>query len=182
MQARVPAAYREVFRGAVAQYAPAGYPVPAFSSALASILTHESGWNPQAQHRNANGSIDRGIAQINSAAHPEVTAAEAYNPGFAIPWASSFLAQKTVAAGSIRGGVAAYNPGNPKYANLILGPAGTAAQARRTSSAVAQAGGSGEALASTLAAGPGAALPRWAWVLLLGVGGLFVILAILRIL
>lgn len=54
-------------------------------------LDHESGFNPNAQgpNRDAEGrllSMDRGIAQINSVAHPEVSDQEAYDPNFAIPW------------------------------------------------------------------------------------------------
>jgi len=58
---------------------------------LASLLYHESGFNPKCRSVNSDGSVDRGIAQINDRAHPEVSDAQAYDPIFAINWAASYL-------------------------------------------------------------------------------------------
>jgi hypothetical protein len=46
------------------------------------VATCESSLNPNATNGNTNGSIDRGLFQINSAAHPEVTPAQAFDPTF----------------------------------------------------------------------------------------------------
>lgn len=46
----------------------------------------ESGFNPNATNTNTDGSIDRGLFQINSKYHPEVTADQAFNPEFATRW------------------------------------------------------------------------------------------------
>lgn len=39
----------------------------------------ESGFNPAVQHLNSDGSVDRGLYQINSKWHPEITAAVAFD-------------------------------------------------------------------------------------------------------
>lgn len=46
---------------------------------IAAIAMAESSLNPSAQHTNSDGSIDRGILQINSRWHPEVSDTCAYN-------------------------------------------------------------------------------------------------------
>ena len=99
------------------------YRVPA--DILDSLLYVESGFNPAAFHRNTNGSVDRGIAQINSAAHPHVTAQQADNPAFAIPYAAQILASNRQRCGSWSGALQAYNSGSctgaPGYAARVLG-------------------------------------------------------------
>lgn len=93
-------------------------------SLLASLLNHESGFNATATHANANGSVDRGIAQINNQAHPNVTTAQANNPYFAIPWAANYLSSKVKGCGSVAGGLQAYNSGScsgdTAYSNAII--------------------------------------------------------------
>lgn len=44
------------------------------------IVCAESGRDPAAKHVNKDGSIDRGLWQINDRAHPEVTDAQAFDP------------------------------------------------------------------------------------------------------
>lgn len=46
----------------------------------ASIVKAESGGDTSATHTNSDGSIDRGMWQINSKAHPDLSAASAFNP------------------------------------------------------------------------------------------------------
>lgn len=61
---------------------------------LIAILNRESGLRaigPKSDNVNSDGTHDRGIAQINSGAHPDVSDAQAYNPQFAIFWAAQFL-------------------------------------------------------------------------------------------
>jgi len=55
---------------------------PAGTSQLDGLATiaAESGRNPNAKHVNDDGSIDRGLWQINNVAHPDVTDATAYDP------------------------------------------------------------------------------------------------------
>lgn len=51
---------------------------------LCALLELESAWDP-----GATGYVDprdRGLAQINSTAHPEVSDDQAFTPSFAIPW------------------------------------------------------------------------------------------------
>jgi hypothetical protein len=43
----------------------------------------ESNLNEKAKHVNADGSVDRGLYQINSKYHPEISDEEAFNPIFA---------------------------------------------------------------------------------------------------
>src|SRR5215472_11135222 len=47
---------------------------------IVSIAEAESGLDTNATHVDADGSIDRGILQINNRAHPEVSAGSALNP------------------------------------------------------------------------------------------------------
>jgi len=95
---------------------------------LEGLLETESGFNPGATGKNPGGSIDRGIAQINNQAQPQVSDAQAYNPTFAIDWAAQFLASKIRSCGSVVGGLEAYNSGQCQgdtgYASKVL----TAAQ------------------------------------------------------
>ena len=44
------------------------------------IIAAESGRDPSATHVNTDGSVDRGLWQINNKAHPEVTDAQAFDP------------------------------------------------------------------------------------------------------
>ncbi|GMA59750.1 peptidoglycan-binding protein [Alicyclobacillus fastidiosus] len=76
-------------------------------------LNQESGFNASAKDVDSNGSVDRGIAQINSAAHPEITDAEAYNAAWAINW----MAQEDAAlleqyGGNLTEALVAYNAGH----------------------------------------------------------------------
>lgn len=86
------------------------YGIP--SGLLRALLTWESGLNPLARGVNPGGSVDRGIAQINSRWHPEVSDAEAYNPQYAIPWAAQYLAQLHSQCGDWPEAVQAYNVGH----------------------------------------------------------------------
>jgi len=47
------------------------------------VAEAESSFNSKAEHKNADGSADRGLYQINSKYHPEVTEEQAYDPEFA---------------------------------------------------------------------------------------------------
>ena len=58
----------------------AGFPGGASQANGLAICQAESGRNPLAKHVNADGSIDRGIWQINDKAHPDVSDATAYDP------------------------------------------------------------------------------------------------------
>ncbi len=87
----------------------AKYGVP--PSLLAGLLKTESDFNPNAQHINPSGSIDRGIGQINNVANPTVTNAQAYDPTFAIGWVAQHLAYLHSQTGSWTTAVGAYNAG-----------------------------------------------------------------------
>jgi hypothetical protein len=55
-----------------------------FDAKLAlAVAEAESSFNPSATHINEDGSIDRGLFQINSKYHPEVSEAQAFDPEFA---------------------------------------------------------------------------------------------------
>lgn len=130
---------------ASAQY---GVP-PALETAL---LQQESGLNPSARNVNAGGSapgsVDRGIAQINSYWQPQVSAAQAYDPTFAIPWSARQLASLKQQYGSWSAALQAYNSGSPTgapgYAAAVLGRVGSLfGGAQQTGAAQGAAGGSG---------------------------------------
>lgn len=101
---------------------------------LAALLWVESKFNPHA--RSSTGDV--GIAQINLASHPNVTAAEARDPAFAIPWAARYLAELKVRTGSTKGALRAYNtgsgaasPAGDRYAARVLGARKSALTASR---------------------------------------------------
>lgn len=48
------------------------------------VAEAESSFNKSAEHANADGSIDRGLYQINSKWHPEVSPEQAFDPEFSI--------------------------------------------------------------------------------------------------
>lgn len=75
---------------------------------FAALLGHESSFNASA--RSSTGDV--GVAQINLASHPDVTEAQALDPGFAIPWAAHYLAGLKRSAGSFTGALRAYNTGS----------------------------------------------------------------------
>lgn len=78
---------------------------------LASLLFSEHGFSRDPGFNyNTDGSYDRGPAQINSSAHPEVTDEQALDPNFAIPWAARLLANHINNLGLQRG-IVAYNAG-----------------------------------------------------------------------
>lgn len=58
----------------------AGFPGGTSQADGLAICQAESGRDPNAKHVNTDGSIDRGIWQINDKAHPDVTDATAYDP------------------------------------------------------------------------------------------------------
>jgi hypothetical protein len=83
---------------------------------LAALLWTESRMHPTAVSKTG----DYGIAQINRAAHPEVTQAEAENPSFAIPWAAAELSRlKAAKGGSLPQAIEAYNVGASASASVI---------------------------------------------------------------
>lgn len=98
--------YMPLYLSASAEY---GVPV----NLLIAQDLQESGLNPQAQHTDTNGSVDRGIAQINSAANPQVTPSEAFDPAFAIPWQARHLRRLYNMYGSWVNALSAYNSGKP---------------------------------------------------------------------
>jgi soluble lytic murein transglycosylase-like protein len=110
---------------AIAEKASAQYGLPA--GLLEGLIHVESGWDPQAVGRNTNGSVDRGIVQINNRAHPEVSDQQAYDPAQAIPWAAAYLRQLYQSCGSWTGALAAYNSGrcsgDPGYVGAVLSAA-----------------------------------------------------------
>ena len=60
----------------------AGVPDDQLATAVA-IAMAESGLNPNATNVNTDGSVDRGLWQINNAAHPDVSDSSAFNPATA---------------------------------------------------------------------------------------------------
>jgi len=78
---------------------------------IAAILFNESGFNPKAININSEGNIDRGIAQINTVAHPEITDSQAFDPSFAIPFLAKKLKGDREYFGNLGQAISAYNVG-----------------------------------------------------------------------
>ena len=80
-------------------------------------LFNESGIDPNAPDNvnyDSKGkvvSIDRGIAQINNVAYPEVTDKQARDPNFAIPWKINKIAENLARYPDINDAIAVYNLG-----------------------------------------------------------------------
>jgi hypothetical protein len=194
--AAVPAIYQQDFQSAVNRAAHQ-YDVPAgpLGQVVAAVIGHESSWQPKAMHQNSGGSTDRGLAQINSAAHPDVTAAQAYTPAFALDWAAGFLAQRYARTGSWSQAVQSYNPGAPGYAQAVLAgvqlPAGgtaatkLAARSPTTAAAVSSASASGDTAGSSsgfrIGGFGGAGVPWWLQLGLVVGGALLIYVALKRI-
>jgi len=94
---------------------------------LASLIFSESGFNPQAINTGVNDYgqswRDRGIAQINDLAHPDVTDTQAFDPGFAIPYSARLLDQyRKQMDNDLTTGIAAYRVGPGRARNK--GPKG----------------------------------------------------------
>jgi len=91
---------------------------------LAAILWQESGYKPDAVNENYDeeGNLtgyDRGVAQINSSAHPNVTEEQAYDPSFAIPYAAQILSKDKEYFNDWNKAIAAYNVGRGGVENNL---------------------------------------------------------------
>ncbi len=103
-------------------------PVPV----LASLIFSESGYNPTAKrtgkYKNGTPYVDRGIMQINSVAHPQVTDEQAFNPAFAIDYGAKYLSQLrqqlgndlTLAIAAYRVGAGNARLGGPKGREKVM--------------------------------------------------------------
>jgi soluble lytic murein transglycosylase-like protein len=85
---------------------------------LAAILQVESGFRPQVVRRNANGSLDVGLAQINSVHFPElarhgISPGELLDPCVASHVAAWHLARQLRARGHTWRGLASYHSITP---------------------------------------------------------------------
>lgn len=86
---------------------------------LASVLFSEHGFiadQNKTYNRDEQGNIipnnyDRGIAQINSIAHPDITDQQAFDPSFAIPWAANRLSAAQQHFNNYNRAIASYNVG-----------------------------------------------------------------------
>lgn len=80
---------------------------------FASLLFSEHGFQTTPGiNMNTNGSYDRGIAQINNQAHPEVSDQQALDPNFAVPYAANLLGKHIQdMGGDYNKGIASYNVG-----------------------------------------------------------------------
>lgn len=77
---------------------------------LAGVLAHESGFVASAiSPKNANGTVDQGIAQLNSAYYPASTALNATS---AIQTAAQILNSNLGTCGSVQGALYKYNSGS----------------------------------------------------------------------
>lgn len=180
--ASVPASYRQDFTVAVNRAASEyGVPADPLGVVLAAVIGHESSWQVAARHVNTNGSVDRGLAQINNEAHPQVTNALAYSPQYALDWSAGYIAKAFARSGSWSSAVQSYNPGAPGYAQTVLkgvqlpssGAAVSKLAARsptlKASSQTAPA--SGGATTTTGSTAPGATLPGGSGFTVGGFGG-----------
>lgn len=78
---------------------------------LAAMLWNESGYQPNARNGNDLNGWDRGIAQINSKAFPNITDEQADDPNFAIPFMAKTIKAYLDQGRTLSEALAAYNVG-----------------------------------------------------------------------
>lgn len=76
-----------------------------------SLCAEESSYNPQAFNRNKNGSVDRGLFQLNSASFPDLKISEFYSPTVNARFGLAHLRWCLDTAGTEVAGLAMYNAG-----------------------------------------------------------------------
>ena len=74
----------------------------------------ESGFDARAEHTNANGSIDRGLFQLNNNSFPRLTEEEFFNPEISAYYGMSHLQFCLQSAGNEIAALAMYNAGSNK--------------------------------------------------------------------
>lgn len=85
------------------------------------LIGIESGWNTKAVNWNKNGTVDRGIAQLNSASLPHFMgyngglAVDPHDPAIAIPVATRHLAYLYDIVGTWWGAVMSFNCGLARF-------------------------------------------------------------------
>ncbi len=88
------------------------------SPALAFSLAYaESMFNIKAKHTNVNGSIDRGLFQLNSTSFPKLSEEEFFDPRISAYYGMSHLKYCIETAGNEIAGLAMYNAGRNKVQN-----------------------------------------------------------------
>ncbi|MCL4366216.1 hypothetical protein M1437_03245 [Patescibacteria group bacterium] len=107
----IPEDYKQLIYQAAQQY-------KIHPALIASTLFSEHGFSRDPGYNyNTNGTYDRGPAQINSAAHPEITDKQALDLNFAIPWLAKTVAGHIKNLGPKRG-IVAYNTGGTGASNV----------------------------------------------------------------
>lgn len=176
--------YAATFAAAAARY---GVPLPI----LLGVAQHESNFNAGAVNHDANGTQDVGIMQLNLQAQ-QLSASQAGNPNFAIPYAAKLLAAHYQSAGSWTGALSEYNTGSATspvgqaYAAAVLGIAKTFGLTNTSGTYSAKAAPSGSAAAaSTGFAGAlglsSATFTEYARIALLALAGVALSIALLRL-
>jgi len=104
-----PVTAKELFRRRVVE-AQTDQNIP--NDLVGKLLDLESSWDPGATNGPyADGSLDRGLAEINSVQRPDVTEEEAFDPAFSIPYAARGLRNAYNTLGEWDGAVGAHNVG-----------------------------------------------------------------------
>jgi hypothetical protein len=108
--AKVPAQFQDLISNSAQQ---AGVDPNVFASVLFSehSFIADNNKTPSYDKYGNFAGYDRGIAQINSMAHPDVTDEQAFDPNFAIPYAANLLKSYIDQSGSLQRGILAYNHG-----------------------------------------------------------------------
>ena len=122
MKLGVPA---NVIAGILQQEDPSGNPFATNNNQTGESFSFTHGYSylsylssTEASANAAKTGIDRGVAQINSYWHSNVSNTQASNPGFAIPWATKYLKGLYDKYGSWPKAIAAYNAGGNLQAGV----------------------------------------------------------------
>ena len=81
------------------------------------LANAESSFNPTAFHRNSNGSIDRGLFQLNDTSFPKLSESDFYDPRISAYYGMSHLRFCLNTAGNEIAALAMYNAGTNKVKN-----------------------------------------------------------------
>lgn len=176
--------YASTFSAAAARY---GVPLPI----LLGVAKQESGFNAGAVNHDSNGTEDVGIMQLNLQAQ-RLSASQAADPAFAIPYAAKLLAAHYKAAGSWTGALSMYNTGSATssvgqtYAADVLaiakkwgltgGSSTAGTKAAPTGSAAVAKSGLGSLLGIS-----GASATEYVRIALLGLAGVAIVIALTRL-
>ena len=85
---------------------------------IVSLARQESGFRPRAKGVNTNGTVDRGLMQLNSSSFAFLTEREFYDPFLNADYGAAYLKHTIELSGNVVAGLAMYNAGPGRVGSL----------------------------------------------------------------